>query len=190
MPSAANGGASNVRGTPCRIDCPVSWDSSISPALTASTRSCSSSLPKHNGKFAAPPAKQENAYVKPAERVDVDSLFVHREMCKADCGGSILQRLNLCSQRREEFYGTRFSAGGRKILSGKIQVVYKSRRIEMKEVKRPERTAPDRATKENEGELVDFHRPAPDHPERCRFNIPGHCVSGRQDMEVTFSLNA
>lgn len=98
-------------------------------------------MPKHNGKFAALPAKQENAYVKPAERVDVDSLFAHREMCKADCGGSILQRLNLCSQRREEFYGTRFSAGGRKILSGKIQVVYKSRRIEMKEVKRPERTA-------------------------------------------------
>ena len=35
------------------------------------------------------PAEQESAYVEPAERVDVDFLFAHRETRKMDCGGSI-----------------------------------------------------------------------------------------------------
>ena len=46
-------------------------------------------IAKHNEKFAILPAEQESVYVEPAERVDVDLLFAHREMRKTDCGGSI-----------------------------------------------------------------------------------------------------
>ena len=46
-------------------------------------------IAKHNEKFTVLPADQESAYVEPAERVDVDFLFAHREMRKTDGGGSI-----------------------------------------------------------------------------------------------------
>ena len=46
-------------------------------------------ITKHNETFAVLPAEQESACVEPAERVDVDFLFAHREMRKTDCGGSI-----------------------------------------------------------------------------------------------------
>ena len=46
-------------------------------------------IAKHNEKFAVLPAEQESAYVEPAERVDVDFLFAHREMRKTDSSGSI-----------------------------------------------------------------------------------------------------
>ena len=46
-------------------------------------------IAKHNEKFAVLPAYPESAYVEPAERVDVDFLFAHREMRKTDGGGSI-----------------------------------------------------------------------------------------------------
>jgi len=122
------------------------------------------------GQEAVLPAEQESAYVEPAERVDVDFLFAHREMRKMDCGGSISYKgRTYAPNTPEKAFMARSDVEVRESLSGKIWVIHKGRRIEMREVEKAERAAPSNATKGNEGEPAKTHTPAPNHPWKQSF---------------------
>ena len=105
-------------------------------------------IAKHNEKFAVLPAEQESAYVEPVEKVDVDFLFARREMRKTDCGGSISYKgRTYAPSSPENGSMARTSLEVRETLSGKICAVYKGRRIELKEVEKAERAAPNNRPK-------------------------------------------
>ena len=141
-------------------------------------------IAKHNEKFAVLPAEQESAYVEPVEKVDVDFLFARREMRKTDCGGSISYkgrtyapyvpgssdvRTSSISYKGRTYAPSSPESGSmartslevRETLSGKICAVYKGRRIELKEVEKAERAAPNNKTKENKGKPLKAYRPVP-----------------------------
>ena len=112
-------------------------------------------IAKHNEKFAVLPAEQESAYVEPVEKVDVDFLFARREMRKTDCGGSISYKGRTYAPSSPESGSmARTSLEVRETLSGKICAVYKGRRIELKEVEKAERAAPNNEIKENKGKSL------------------------------------
>ena len=147
-------------------------------------------IAKHNEKFAVLPAEQESAYVEPAERVDVDFLFAHREMRKTDCSGSISYKgRTYAPSSPEKASMARSDVEVRETLSGKIWAVYKSRRIELKEVEKAERAAPSNATKENKGKPLKAYKPAPDHPWKQSFRKNGLSTPAQSDSRVTLSLN-
>ncbi|WP_347712851.1 ISNCY family transposase [uncultured Fretibacterium sp.] len=147
-------------------------------------------IAKHNEKFAVLPAEQESAYVEPAERVDVDFLFAHREMRKTDCSGSISYKgRTYAPSSPEKASMARSDVEVRETLSGKIWAVYKSRRIELKEVEKAERAAPSYATKENKGKPLKAYKPAPDHPWKQSFRKNGLSTPAQSDSRVTLSLN-
>lgn len=125
-------------------------------------------IAKHNEKFTVLPAEQESAYVEPAEKVDVDFLFAHREMRKTDCGGSISYKGRTYAPGApspEKASMARSNVEIRETLSGKTWAVYKGRRIEPKEVEKAERAAPSNATKESKGKPLKAYKPAPAPPE-------------------------
>ena len=147
-------------------------------------------IAKHNEKFAVLPAEQESAYVEPAERVVVDFLFAHREMRKTDCSGSISYKgRTYAPSSPEKASMARSDVEVRETLSGKIWAVYKSRRIELKEVEKAERAAPSYATKENKGKPLKAYKPAPDHPWKQSFRKNGLSTPAQSDSRVTLSLN-
>ena len=139
-------------------------------------------IAKHNEKFAVLPAEQESAYVEPVEKVDVDFLFARREMRKTDCGGSISYKgRTYAPSSPENGSMARTSLEVRETLSGKICAVYKGRRIELKEVEKAERAAPNNETKENKGKSLKAYRPAPRHPWKRSFRKNGHSTQGESD---------
>ena len=143
-------------------------------------------IAKHNEKFAVLPAEQESAYVEPAERVDVDFLFAHRETRKMDCGGSISYKgRTYAPNTPEKASMARSDVEVRETLSGKIWVIYQGRRIEMREVEKVERAAPSNATKGNEGEPAKTHTLAPNHPQKRSFRKNGHPGSELPQSRVT-----
>lgn len=149
-------------------------------------------IAKHNEKFTVLPAEQESAYVEPAEKVDVDFLFAHREMRKTDCGGSISYKGRTYAPGApspEKASMARSNVEIRETLSGKTWAVYKGRRIEPKEVEKAERAAPSNATKESKGKPLKAYKPAPDHPRKRSFRKNSHSTPAQSDSRVTFSLN-
>ena len=80
-------------------------------------------------------------------RVDVDFLFAHWEMRKMDCGGSISYKgRTYAPNTPEKAFMARSDVEVRESLSGKIWVIHKGCRIEMREVEKAERAAPSYAT--------------------------------------------
>ena len=112
----------------------------------------------------------------------MDFLFARREMRKTDCGGSISYKGRTYAPSSPESGSmARTSLEVRETLSGKICAVYKGQRIELKEVEKAERAAPNNETKENKGKPLKAYRPAPDHPWKRSFRKNGHSTQGESD---------
>ena len=122
-------------------------------------------------------------------RVDVDFLFAHREMRKMDCGGSISYKgRTYAPNTPEKASMARSDVDVRESLSGKIWVIHKGCRIEMREVEKAERAAPSNATKGNEGEPAKTHTPAPNHPWKQSFQEKRSPWLSEECLKDGFSL--
>ncbi|NLL36989.1 MAG: hypothetical protein GX256_05650 [Fretibacterium sp.] len=75
----------------------------------------------------------------------------------------------------------------RDTLSGKIWVVYKGRRIEMKEVEKPKRATPSKVLADKKDKPVKTHKPASDHTWRRGFKEHPYVAKEYQDPGVALS---
>lgn len=125
-------------------------------------------IARHNRKFAVTPAEGEDVYVKPEGKVDWDFLFARRESRKTDHGGTISYGGRRYVPAADDCLGmAKTTVEVRETSTGRIWGVSKGRRIEVKEVERPERVNSDEASaKKRKSGLVKAHKPAPDHPWR------------------------
>lgn len=128
--------------------------------------------------------------MKPVERIDVDFLFARRETRTTDGGGSISYKSRIYTPSGPESSAlAHVSVEIRDTLSGKIWAVYNGRRIEMKEVGKPERATPSKVLADKKDRPVKSHKTAPDHPWRSGFKKHPNAANRYQDQGVTLSLN-